>query len=404
MRPAATLRIIKLGDFYLPNLTQQLDVLNSHGYCTIVVENGFLPIPEPDYTIGDFVSEYSFALLANTLDEVRRSGRAKTDDILVGIVNHSLHRNYFSMSTDDYRCVVASISDIEQLLGSVSLLEFLVLELSQYAVAAVEHHEWHREPRRCLYDFCGDKRDIANSLRYRSLCTSCEERLSERSKSFLSIAKETVNNVLSERRMQKVLFVSAHPSNESRLAIQREYRWIKQELQSSIARDRFTFDCHLAVRPSDLSRALLEVPRASILHFSGHGIKGSGNICLEDETGNSHSVSATAIAALLEPIASQLLCVILNACYSEHQAASILTHVPYVVAMTDAIGDDAAIAYSIGFYQAIFNGETIPVAHSLGCAQIQMMNQNQHHIPILLRSLGTSANKAVNPSGGSGVL
>jgi len=366
------------------------------------VESGFLPIPEPDYKIGDFISEYSFDSLACILDKFRRSSHAESTDIMVGVINYSLQRNYFSISSVDYRCVVVSISNIEQLLGSVSLLEFLILEISQYAVAAVEGHEWHGAPRRCLYDFCGDKRDIANSLKYRSLCTDCDERLSESSKSFLSYATGIVSNTFGQTEMQKILFVSADPTNESRLAIQREHRWIKQELQMSIGRERFAFDCLLAVRPSDLSRALLQVPRASILHFSGHGTDGSGSICLEDENGNAHPVTGAAIAALLNPISSQLSCVVLNACYSENQAYAILEYVPYVIAMTDAIADDAAIAYSIGFYQAVFNGETIPTSHLLGCAQIQMMNQNQHHIPMLLEKLVTPANKAVNPNGGSG--
>jgi hypothetical protein len=377
------LRVIRLGDFYLPNLKQFAQALSSRDYCNIYIQDGFLSIPEPDYKIGDFISEYSFEALARTLDAYRQSGHVDNSDYLIGVVNHSLQRNYFSMSRDDKSCVVASVSDIEPLLGPVSLLEFLILEIAQYAVAAVESHEWHGEPRRCLYDFCGDKRDIANSLKYRSLCSSCETRLSENAKSFLSFAAQLANKELVTTEMQKILFVSADPSNASRLKIQREHREIKHELQLSDGRECFIFDAHLAIRPSDLSRALLQRPRPIILHFSGHGTDGAGELCLEDDTGKAQSVTGAAIAALLRPIASQLSCVVLNSCFSDAQASAILEHVPYVIGMTHAVGDNAAIAYSIGFYQAVFNGETIPIAHDLGCAQIQLTNQNQQHIPKL---------------------
>ena len=43
-----------------------------------------------------------------------------------------------------------------------------------------------------------------------------------------------------------------------------------------------------------------------------------------------------------------------------------------------------ATGSSIGFYQAIFNGEDIPEAHQLGCAQIRMICESEHATPELL--------------------
>ena len=78
---------------------------------------------------------------------------------------------------------------------------------------------------------------------------------------------------------------------------------------------------------------------------------------------------------------------VLNACYARTQADAILKHVRYVVGMTRSISDRAAIAYSIGFYQALFNGEEIPVAHHLGCAQIHMVADGEHETPELLDAM-----------------
>ena len=386
MSQSRKLRIVKIGDFVLPSVEEQVASLNTLSYCDIIVHENCLEIPEPDYKIGNFISEYSFDSLSGVLRSFRGSEGVPETDILVGIINHSLQRNYFSISSADGMYAVASVSDVEEFLGGVTLVDFRVLEIAQHAVAAIEHHKWHKEPRRCLFDFCGDKRDIANSLAYRSFCNSCSETLTPDAVTYLEFAYTINERTIGETMAEKILFLSADPSDASRLKIQKEYREISHELQLAVGRDGFSFDTHLAVRPSDLSRALLKQPRPKYLHFSGHGTNGSGSLCLEDDAGNSEPVSVAALANLIGPISDDISCVLLNACYSENQAHALLAHVDFVVGMNDAIGDDAAIAYSIGFYQAIFNGESVPTAHKLGCAQIQMTNEGQHQIPTLLEA------------------
>ena len=269
----------------------------------------------------------------------------------------------------------------------MSLKQFLVSEVLRHAVALVEEHWWHPEPRRCFYDFCGDKRDIVASFSNGALCDSCRSALSDAAKELLE--RNTSLNLQMENNMptqpNKILFVSADPSDASRLGIQKELRKIQDELQRSVGRAGFLFEACLAARPSDLSRTLLVRPRPRVLHFSGHGTR-EGAICLEDDTGQVHPVSGTAIANLLEPISTDLDCVVLNACYARKQADAILRHVQYVVGMSDSIDDRAATAYSVGFYQALFNGEEIPVAHQLGCAQIQMVLEGEHEKPVLLEA------------------
>lgn len=182
--------------------------------------------------------------------------------------------------------------------------------------------------------------------------------------------------------VDKVLFVSADPSNASRLRIQEEYRKIEEELQRSAQRQEFSFVVCLATRPADLSRALLARPRASVVHFSGHGSQ-EGAICLQNESGQVQPVPAAAIADLLGSNKDALKCVVLNACHSTEQADAILAAVPYVVAMSDSITDSAAIAYSVGFYQSIFEHETVPAAHRRGCAMVHMESPEEKDLPVL---------------------
>jgi len=54
--------------------------------------------------------------------------------------------------------------------------------------------------------------------------------------------------------------------------------------------------------------------------------------------------------------------------------------------MKKEIGDKAAIAFSIGFYQGIAAGQSIDKAYNLGCIQIGMQTgMKQSVIPILIK-------------------
>lgn len=79
----------------------------------------------------------------------------------------------------------------------------------------------------------------------------------------------------------------------------------------------------------------------------------------------------------------------LNACFSETQAEGIAKHIPYVIGMSNEIGDKAAIAFSIGFYQALGAGRSIEEAYKLGCVQIIMQGIPEDLTPVLIHELGS---------------
>ncbi len=149
-------------------------------------------------------------------------------------------------------------------------------------------------------------------------------------------------------------------------------------------REQFSLELpQLSVRPADISQALLDV-QPQIVHFSGQGTS-TGALCFENQTGQTHLVQPDALAALFEQFANQVSCVLLNACYSEPQAKAIGEHIEYVIGMNQAIGDKAAIAFAIGFYQALGAGRTIEDAYKLGCVQIRLQGIPEHLTPVLIK-------------------
>jgi hypothetical protein len=206
----------------------------------------------------------------------------------------------------------------------------------------------------------------------------------------LNIEGKGVANVIS------ILFLAADPTDASRLRLGEEFREIQEKLKLAKLRDRFRLELpQLSARPADISQALLDV-QPQIVHFSGHGTS-TGALCFENRAGQTHLVQPDALAALFEQFVSQVNCVLLNACYSETQAKAIAEHIEYVIGMNQAIGDKAAIAFAVGFYQAIGAGRTIEDAYKLGCVQIRLQGIPEHLTPIFLKS-SRNSNRTVAPS------
>ncbi len=183
--------------------------------------------------------------------------------------------------------------------------------------------------------------------------------------------------------LQTILFLAANPKDTARRRLDQELRDIDEGLQRSRNRDQFTLEKKLAVRPRDIQRAMLDVG-PQIVHFSGHS-DGEMGLQFEDEVGNAKLVDGAALARLFALFADQVSCVVLNGCYSQAQAEAIAQHVPYVIGMSKDIDEDAAIAFAVGFYDALGAGRDVEFAYKLGCTAISLEGVEGYLTPILLK-------------------
>jgi CHAT domain len=180
-----------------------------------------------------------------------------------------------------------------------------------------------------------------------------------------------------------ILFLAANPYGTPQLRLDEEVREIDEGLLRSRQREQFELLPKLAVRPQDIRRAILD-KEPQIVHFSGHGI-GEEGLVFEDGMGQPKFVTGEALAGLFKLFADQVECVLLNGCYSQVQAAAIAQYIPYVIGMKQAIGDKAAIAFAVGFYDALGAGRSIEFAYELGCNAIQMEGITENLIPVLFK-------------------
>lgn len=190
------------------------------------------------------------------------------------------------------------------------------------------------------------------------------------------------NIVNEEIPVKKILFVMANPTDTTRLRLNTEFREVDNGLRLSSLRDDFELEISGATRPTDLRRQMLRYS-PQFVHFSGHGE--TEGIILEDENGNAKTVGTESLAGLFSLFSDTTECVILNSCYSEHQAKAIHKHIPFVIGMNKAVPDAAAIQFAIGFYDAIGAGRSVENAFEFGKNAIDLNSIEGKDIPILMK-------------------
>ena len=169
--------------------------------------------------------------------------------------------------------------------------------------------------------------------------------------------------------VKTILILAANPTNTSRLRLEEEIREIDEGLRRANQRHQYKLERKLAVRSRDFYRAILDY-QPQIVHFCGHGA-GQDGIVLEDDTGKMVLLETKSLASMFKLFAKKSVeCVVLNACYSEVQAEAISQYVDYVLGMKKAVGDKAAVAFSVAFYDALAAGYEVEEAYELGCSQM----------------------------------
>ena len=176
--------------------------------------------------------------------------------------------------------------------------------------------------------------------------------------------------------MKKILILEANPHQY--LFLDKEIRELRRVIDEASDRTKFLIKDGAAARKDKLHELLLALEdkepkdESIIVHFCGHGI-GEKGLVFEDHKGESDLVGTKTLADFFELFKDKVACVVMNACYSEKQAKAINKHIKYVIGMNQAIRDDTAIAFSIGFYRALGYGKSFENAFKFGKNAIQLV-------------------------------
>ena len=177
----------------------------------------------------------------------------------------------------------------------------------------------------------------------------------------------------------KILILEANPHKD--LNLDREIRELRRVIDNSSDRNKFQVKDGAAIRKDQLHDLMLnfeaEDPKDDliIVHFCGHGT-GEQGLVFENDIGSEDLLSTRAFADFFELFKNRVACVVMNACYADVQAEAINEHIKYVIGMKQSIRDDAAIAFSIGFYRALGYGRSFEDAFKFGKNAIQLAIDN----------------------------
>lgn len=187
---------------------------------------------------------------------------------------------------------------------------------------------------------------------------------------------------------KKVLFLASNPSQTAKIQLDTEHSRITQQLQNS----SFKTIMEQAVTFNNLQKFILK-EKPEIIHFSGHGAElesdiikaleateqpviGTGNdfdtgiFLLSEDLREPFLVQTDVIRQLFKSMVSiqniPIETVIFNSCHSEAQAKAIAEFVPNVVGTSYSIRDEAAIAFSTGFYLGLAEDRNILQSVNLG--------------------------------------
>lgn len=193
------------------------------------------------------------------------------------------------------------------------------------------------------------------------------------------------------RPTKNILFLNANPPDTDRLRLDMEIQTIDDVRWDSRYRDYINLIPQFTVGRNDIIKYLLRY-KPAIVHFGGHGDR-QGRIILE-ENGKAFPLTKKVITEIFSILKQEVLCVVLNACYSDDQAEEIANCINgCVVGMKTSIDDEIAVSFSKGFYQGICSNADLMLSFTLGKAQIDI-SQNRvssHPIPKMFCSKNCNA-------------
>jgi tetratricopeptide (TPR) repeat protein len=175
----------------------------------------------------------------------------------------------------------------------------------------------------------------------------------------------------------RVLFLAANPPTTSKLALEAERSAIEEKIRSARHGELIELVAHWAVRLDDLSGLLMQYD-PHVVHFSGHGSRDGKLILhhgsaapreLEPATVDGASAAGqgwslvAGLGHLFRVLNDRVKVVVLNACYSEALARSIVQSIACAVGTSGPIRDDHAIAFAAEFYQVLAYGRSVSKAY-----------------------------------------
>jgi Effector-associated domain 8/CHAT domain len=191
------------------------------------------------------------------------------------------------------------------------------------------------------------------------------------------------------RSQTTIAFFAANPRGAQILDTAREYGILQDALNAGTKRDRFALINHPAATLKNVID-FLGRHDPNILQFSMHGVEEGQLVFDLDLTGKVSLIPIHDLADLLR--GRNVQGIVVNACWQASHVQALLGSgtVKFVIGCNDAVDDEAAKAFTNGFYTALCNGDSVAQAFTAGKVHA---NQHQRDVYILTIAEGVDADK-----------
>jgi CHAT domain len=175
----------------------------------------------------------------------------------------------------------------------------------------------------------------------------------------------------------KVLIVSANSVAGAKLKVDAEYNDVASRLAGKKNWERPSY--HPSATWEAVIKEIKEY-KPNVVHFSAHGSP-SKEIILNDENDQPKAIPTRALEQLFHVRKGNVRLVVMNSCFSAHQAKAIAKHIDCVVGVKLGIVDDTATKFSPIFYEALAEGQSVAAAYDDAMISVYSNERDLRRIP-----------------------
>jgi Effector-associated domain 11 len=208
--------------------------------------------------------------------------------------------------------------------------------------------------------------------------------------------------------LKTILFMGANPPDMKKVQIEVEHSRISSELDN-----KFNLKVAKFVSASEIPK-LITANKPYIIHFSGHGkdpesgehgaisddsrlvtlpadySKRGGIVVFDNDMRKMKILEDNQLEYLFKTVVNSfkipIQVALFNSCYSESQAKVLGKYIPYVIGSSLAIKDEIAIAFAVGFYYGIANGNSIEESFLQGKMQAVFAEASAETLIVLYKN------------------
>jgi len=170
----------------------------------------------------------------------------------------------------------------------------------------------------------------------------------------------------SEPAEVRILMLPGSPSAAAQTRLDLELRQLRAV--GTVARCPMTLMARPVTRIADVVTELTET-QPTIVHFSG--ADPDGRLLLDTDDQRRSPITVDQLSTLFSE-AAELDCILLGSCFNEEYVEPLLRHAHAVVGSSGPLSDDAAVAFTRGFYTALVAGRNLETAYRYGLEEMEL--------------------------------